>query len=83
MQNQTIHVNVDDNLKQEVEKIFQTLGLSTSEAVCLFYEQVSQHKGLPFAVDIPNTETERAINDARTQKLIPITITEISALYDA
>lgn len=83
MQNQTIHVNVDDNLKQEVEKIFQDLGLSTSEAICLFYEQVSQHKGLPFAVDVPNSETIQAIDDARAKKLTPITMSEIGALFDA
>lgn len=83
MQNQTIHVNVDDALKQEVEKIFQDLGLSTSEAIGLFYEQVSQHKGLPFAADVPNTETAKAIEDARAQKLTSLTITEMGVLFDA
>lgn len=83
MQNQTICVNIDDNLKLEVEKIFQDLGLSANEAVCLFYEQVSQHKGLPFAVDVPNAETAQAINDARAKKLTPIPVSEIGTLLDA
>jgi DNA-damage-inducible protein J len=83
MQNQVICVNVDDNLKQEVEKIFQDLGLSTSEAICLFYEQVSQHKGLPFAIDVPNTETAQAIEDARAKKLTPIAASEIGTLFNA
>ena len=83
MENQMIHIKVDDDLKQEVEKIFHDLGISTSEAICLFYEQVSQHKGLPFAVDVPNSETAQAINDARDQKLTPITVAEIGALFDA
>jgi antitoxin component of RelBE/YafQ-DinJ toxin-antitoxin module len=49
----------------------------------LFYEQVIQHKGLPFAVDVPNAQTEQAINDAREQKLTPITVAEIATLFDA
>ena len=83
MENQTIHVNVDDNLKREVEEIFQTLGLSADEAICLFYEQVSQHKGLPLALSVPNAETAQAIDDARAQKLTPITVAEIGTFFDA
>jgi DNA-damage-inducible protein J len=81
MKNQIIHVNVNDDLKQEVERIFKCLGLSPDDAIRLFYEQVSQHKGLPFFVDIPNAITAQAINDAREQNLTPIA--ELSNLFDA
>ena len=77
-----IPVKLDDNLKQEVAEIFKSLGLSESDAISLFYEQVIQHKGLPFAVDVPNAQTEEAINDARAQKLTSLTITEMDTLFD-
>jgi DNA-damage-inducible protein J len=81
MKNQIIHVKVDDDLRREVEKIFSGLGLSPNDAIRLFYEQVSQHNGLPFVKDIPNAATSQAIRDAREQKLTPIA--ELDSLFDA
>jgi DNA-damage-inducible protein J len=78
-----IPVKVDDNLKKEVEEIFKSLGLSASDAISLFYEQVSQRKGLPFPVDVPNKETEQAIKEAREHKLDHINISDIDAICDA
>ena len=59
-----INVRIDARLKKETEKVFDELGLSTTEAVTLFFKQVSLRKGLPFAVAIPNTETAKAIEEA-------------------
>jgi DNA-damage-inducible protein J len=63
-----INARIDPNLKQETEKIFHELGLSTTQAITLFFKQVTLQQGLPFAVAIPNAETRKAINDARTGK---------------
>ena len=63
-----INARIDPNLKQETEKIFGELGLSTTEAITLFFKQVTLQQGLPFAVAIPNAETRQAINDALTGK---------------
>ena len=49
-------------------KSFPTLGLSTTEAITLFYKQVVIHHGLPFDVRIPNRETLEAIADARKRE---------------
>jgi DNA-damage-inducible protein J len=49
-----IRARVDPALKIEVEGILSQLGLSTSEAINLFYHQVKLTKGLPFAIRIPN-----------------------------
>ena len=46
-----------------MEYIFQELGLSTTEAVTLFYRQVKLRNGLPFAVTIPNEVTEKTFQD--------------------
>ena len=59
----TINSRISPVLKTEVEKIFQKIGLSPSQAITLFYSQVSLKKGLPFSVKIPNKETIEAIEE--------------------
>ena len=59
-----IRARVEPNLKHEAEEIFAALGLSVTEAIQLFYRQVSLHHGLPFEVRIPNAETLDAIRQA-------------------
>lgn len=61
-----IRARMEPELKQEAEKIFSTLGLSPTEAITLFYRQVTLHHGLPFGVKIPNEETLEAIRQAHT-----------------
>jgi len=43
-------VQVDPELKQDVEDILQELGLTMSQAITLFLEQISLKKGLPFTL---------------------------------
>jgi DNA-damage-inducible protein J len=54
-----IRARVDPNLKDEVETVFAQLGLSTTQAITLFYQQVKLNRGLPFDVRIPNAVTQR------------------------
>ncbi len=53
----TISARIKSDLKSEVEEVFKRLGLSTNDAIVLFFHQVRLHKGLPFEVKIP-LETE-------------------------
>ncbi len=52
-----IRARIEPGLKTEVEIIFKDLGLSVSEAINLFYNQVRLRNGLPFEVRIPNETT--------------------------
>jgi len=54
-----IRARVDPALKDEVEGLFEQLGLSTTEAITLFYQQVRLNRGLPFEVRVPNAVTQR------------------------
>ena len=54
-----IRARVDPVLKHEVEDLFDELGLSATEAITLFYQQVRLQRGLPFEVRIPNEVTRR------------------------
>ena len=58
-----IRARSNPGLKKEVERIFHQLGLSTTEAINIFYRQVQFYKGFPFEVRIPNKMTLEAMTD--------------------
>jgi len=60
-----ISTRIKPDLKVEVEEVFKRLGLSTAEAIVLFFHQVKLHRGLPFDVKIP---TEAKIPNETTLK---------------
>ena len=57
----TVTVRLDPQVKKNAEAVLKTLGLTTSQAVNLFFTQVSLNKGIPFDVHIPNEATTKAI----------------------
>ena len=65
LKSKTVRARIKPGLKIDVDKIFQSLGLSTTKAITLFYHQVSLNKGLPFDVKIPNKETQKVLADSR------------------
>jgi len=64
----TVRARVNPELKVEVEKLFKELGLSTTEAINLFYRQVRLRNGLPFSVVIPNETTEKVFKDTDAKR---------------
>jgi DNA-damage-inducible protein J len=54
---------MEPELKAEVENLFRRLGLTTTEAINIFYNQVQLRKGLPFNVVLPNKTTEKTFKD--------------------
>ncbi len=63
-----IRARTELKLKNKVERIFEILGLTASEAINLFYHRVELENGIPFDLKIPNTKTLRAINDVDKNK---------------
>jgi len=59
-----IRARVEPQLKQAAESVLKELGLTPTEAITLFYKQVTLKHGLPFAVELPNAETRAAMQDA-------------------
>ena len=59
MKTATIRARTEPRLKADAERVFRKLGISSSEAINLFYAQVRLRKGLPFPVDIPNAKTRK------------------------
>jgi DNA-damage-inducible protein J len=60
----TIRARIEPDLKDNAEYIFRKLGLTTTQALTLFYKQVELRKGLPFDVAIPNETTRRTLADS-------------------
>ena len=49
-----VRARVDPHLKDETDKIFAELGISTTEAIRMFLAQVKLRRGLPFSVGLPS-----------------------------
>ena len=73
-----IRARVDQELKEETERIFQRLGLTTTEAIRIFLAQVRIRGGLPFRVELQSQ------SDANDDLLLPNEMRQaaIDAVYD-
>jgi DNA-damage-inducible protein J len=58
-----IRARVDPELKEDAEGVFLALGLTVTQAITLFYQQVKWQQGLPFPVRIPNETTRRTFEE--------------------
>ena len=63
-----IRARIEEKLKEDVGKVFDKLGLSTTEAITLFYKQIKLHRGLPFNVRIPSETTKRTFTETDKKK---------------
>lgn len=64
-----IHARTDVDLKAEAESILKSLGLSYTEAINLFLNQVRLRKGLPFPVEIP-ASTSMSVIEWRRKRFV-------------
>ena len=64
----TVRARIEPRLKKEAEHVLGNLGLSATQAITLFYRQVTLRKGLPFDVVIPNTSTRRTFESTNAGK---------------
>lgn len=56
--NKTVNLNVrmQPEIKDEAEKILSKLGISSSNAIDMFYRQIILNKRLPFELKLPETQ---------------------------
>lgn len=68
----TLQVRIDDELKQNADKLFLSLGLDTPTAVRIFLKASLEHDGIPFDVahGHPKKELLKAAEDALAGKNI-------------
>jgi DNA-damage-inducible protein J len=77
----TVRARIEPQLKEKVETIFQELGLTTTEAINLFYRQVELQKGLPFEIKIPNQVTKKTFEQT-DQKEELVTCKSVDDLFN-
>jgi DNA-damage-inducible protein J len=63
-----IHARIEPGIKRSAESILSRIGLSSTEAIRMFYRQITLRKGLPFAVELPNATTRATLQASRTGK---------------
>jgi DNA-damage-inducible protein J len=63
-----IRARMEPELKHEAEALFEEVGLSPTQAITLFYRQVTLRRGLPFHARVPNAKTRKVLNDMRKAK---------------
>ena len=56
----TVRARIDEELKAEAEDILHQLGLTTSQAINLYFSQIVLHKGMPFDVRLPETKSKKS-----------------------
>lgn len=50
-----LQVRVDDSLKEEAARVFDSLGIDTSTAVRMFLKRAVMENGIPFRMTMPKT----------------------------
>jgi DNA-damage-inducible protein J len=63
-----IRARMEPSLKEDAEAVLAKVGLSPTEAIRVFYRQVSLRGGLPFDFRVPNATTRAAVTEARAGK---------------
>ena len=56
MKTASVNVRIQENIKEEAEKILSQIGLSRAVAIDLFYRQIIMNNGIPFSLTVPNQQ---------------------------
>ena len=78
-----LHVRIEHDTKIRVENTLRLLGLSVSDAICIFLSQVDMNGGIPFDVRLPRPKHEliAAAAEARRLGVADVDLVHVEALY--
>lgn len=65
MKTAVIHARIEPRTKRDAEDVLHNIGISPTEAIRIFYRQITLRRGLPFAVAIPNETTVTTLEKSR------------------
>ena len=54
----SIHIRVDPKVKEEVEKILNVIGMTSTEAINIYLKQIIINSGIPFEIKAPQFSDE-------------------------
>lgn len=64
-----IHITVDEDLKEEADKLFNDLGLNMTSAITIFLKQSVTNQAIPFQISRGNKDTLQALKDVETRNV--------------
>ncbi len=64
-QKKPIHVNVEENLKEEAEQLFDDLGLNMTSAITIFLKQSIIEQAIPFIINKRNKDNLQVLKDLK------------------
>jgi DNA-damage-inducible protein J len=59
----TLTVRLDAQIKHDAQEVLKQLGMTTTQAISMYFSQISAEKALPYHPHIPNAETEAAMQE--------------------
>ena len=70
MSNTNMNIRMDSEIKRQAEKLFSEFGLNMTSAINLFLRQAIRNQSIPFEIslNVPNSETRKAIDDTKNRK---------------
>lgn len=80
----TLHIRIEPSVKQKAEETLNDLGLSITEAINVFLNQVILNDGIPFEIKKPkyNKETIQAIEDTKNGKNLSKTFDSVDKMFE-
>lgn len=80
----TLHIRIEQSVKARAEQTLNDLGLSITEAVNVFLNQVILHNGIPFKIEKPkyNKETIQAMEDVKNGKNLSKTFDSVDEMFE-
>jgi DNA-damage-inducible protein J len=61
-QSAVVHARIDQATKAATEKVLDSLGMTPTEAIRLFYRQIAIRKSFPLELHVPNTLTASVLS---------------------
>ncbi len=79
-----INIRMDENLKQQFDRLCNELGLNMTTAFTIFAKTVVRQQRIPFEIslDTPNSETLAAIDDVNNNRNLSKSFHSVAELME-
>jgi DNA-damage-inducible protein J len=81
IQSDIVKSRIDHETKIKAQAVLSKVGLTMSDAMRLFLNQVIIQNGLPFNVSVPNSQTIKAIDASEKGELIESSLDDLRNIW--
>ncbi len=80
----TLHIRIDPSVKEKAEKTLKDLGLSITDAINVFLNQVILNDGIPFEIKKPkyDKETIQSMEDVKNGKNLSKSFDSVDEMFE-